>query len=474
MRCLEVEMHLMLCNKPKVGFIGFLPFSSSVKFLEHRKQKAFLSRHSYRPFRCAHRNGTVFCSKSTNGFRTSTDFIDITEQNRKKVLNLYETYGLQSAAQYSLSLDENHIASTVLLNQLIQLCCREGDVVFALKVAEELTKRGQATAYSFREIVRFFIRQRNLAGVQYVWKYCSQAGIEKDFAMYSCYVYCLVGANLIEEAVATIYEYLAKSSLTNEFIPFQTSFDWLIRKLVREKSDIRGWKLFKELHSKGFRVPVITLNIFLDFFGKRKSRREVEEILCLMQSDGIEPDRVTYNTLIKAYGYMRRHDLAEATFKQQISKFGPQLVGFNTLMNGYCEDKKFARVLELFAQLKELGLKPDVKTYSTIIKGQILSGENSSTVMCWYRQMRDENVYPDLKLAYSVLTFFTRNTCAEGVCLVLNDLRNLSKPLDAAIIQYFMDNFRDSLESRNIRDMLCRYPELMEENAQKRFEQWKD
>ncbi|EME31912.1 mitochondrial protein translocase, MPT family isoform 1 [Galdieria sulphuraria] len=463
----------MLCSVSRTGFLFSSPYRSSTNISERLKHKACFTKHVSwsRPWIC--RRCEVFCNKSTNGSRTSTDFADITEQNRKKVLNLYEMYGLQSAAAYSLSLDKSHIASAVLLNLLVQLCCREGDVVFALKVAEELTKRGQATSFTFREIVRFFIRQRNLAGVQYIWKYCSQTGIEKDFVMYSCYVYCLVGANLVEEAVATVYDFLAKSSLSNQFIPFQSSFDWLIRKLVRERSDIRGWTLFKELHSKGFRVPVITFNIFLDFFGRRRSRREVEEILYLMESDGIEPDRVTYNTLIKAYGYMRRHDLAEAAFKQQTSKFGPQLVGFNTLMNGYCEDKKFSRVLELFAQLKELGLKPDVKTYSTIIKGQIASGENPDTVMYWYGQMKDENITPDLKLAYSVLTFCTRKLCIEGVCLVLNDIRNIQNPLDAAIIQYFMDNLRNIPGSWEVRELLSRYPDLMDEKAQKQFEEWK-
>ncbi|GJD10420.1 Putative pentatricopeptide repeat-containing protein mitochondrial [Galdieria sulphuraria] len=397
----------MLCSVSRTGFLFSSPYRSSTNISERLKHKACFTKHVSwsRPWIC--RRCEVFCNKSTNGSRTSTDFADITEQNRKKVLNLYEMYGLQSAAAYSLSLDKSHIASAVLLNLLVQLCCREGDVVFALKVAEELTKRGQATSFTFREIVRFFIRQRNLAGVQYIWKYCSQTGIEKDFVMYSCYVYCLV-------------------------VLFQTN-------LFHFKAVSIG--LLENY--KGFRVPVITFNIFLDFFGRRRSRREVEEILYLMESDGIEPDRVTYNTLIKAYGYMRRHDLAEAAFKQQTSKFGPQLVGFNTLMNGYCEDKKFSRVLELFAQLKELGLKPDVKTYSTIIKGQIASGENPDTVMYWYGQMKDENITPDLKLAYSVLTFCTRKLCIEGVCLVLNDIRNIQNPLDAAIIQYFMDNLRN-------------------------------
>ncbi|GJQ11476.1 hypothetical protein GpartN1_g3267.t1 [Galdieria partita] len=464
----------MLCKGHRAGFVFSLPLYSSVNIFVCSKHKVFSTKRVSWPRPLICRSCKVFCNKSTNECKTSTDYAEITEQNRKKVLNLYETYGLQSAATYSLSLDRSHVASAVLLNLLVQLCCREGDVVFALKVAEELTKRGQATSFTFREIVRFFIRQRNLSGVQYVWKYCSQAGIEKDVVLYSCYVYCLVGANLIEEAVATLYEFLAKNSLSNQFIPFQSSFDWLIRKLVRERSDIRGWTLFKELHSKGFRVPVITFNIFLDFFGKRKNRREVEEILYLMESDGVEPDRVTYNTLIKAYGYMRRHDLAEAAFKEQISRFGPQLVGFNTLMNGYCEDKKFVRVFELFAQLKELGLKPDVKTYSTIIKGQISSGENPNTVMCWYRQMKDESIMPDMKLAYSVLTFCTRKLCIEGVCLVLNDIKNIQSPLDAAIVQYFIDNFRNIPEAYEIREILSRHPHLMDEKAQKEFEEWRD
>lgn len=108
------------------------------------------------------------------------------------------------------------------------------------------------------------------------------------------------------------------------------------------------------------------------------------------------------------------------------------------------------------------------------IKSQMSSGEKPDTVMCWYRQMKDENIAPDLKLAYSVLTFYTRNSFVEGICLVLNDIRSMRSPLDSAIIQYFMDNLKNIPEGRQIRDMLSRYPDLMDENAHKRFQEWRD
>eukprot|EP00871_Galdieria_phlegrea_P001794 jgi/Galph1/2615/GphlegSOOS_G1292.1 len=459
------------CNLLYISsFLACHGFRSTVKVCCKKQASKFTSR-SARNLTCKDSIGVS--EKEEQAYRKYSTIIS-EEHSKKKILELYSTSGLQPAAAFLLSLDQRGLASTELFHVVIRLCCREGDVLFGLKLAEELVTRQEATAVTFRELVRLFVRQRNLSGIRYLWQYCKRVGVNADLIMYSCYVYCLVGGNLLEEATAELEEFLNKPEWRGLEIPFQTSFDWLVRKLLHEKNDIAGWLLFKRLHERGFRSPVVTFNIILDYFGKRRNLEGIQQARNLMEQSGLLPDCVTFNTLIKAYGLIKRHDLAEAALEQQTSQFGPQLVGFNTLMNSYCEDRNLSRVLELFERLRSLQLSPDLKTHSTVIKGRILMNEDPEIILKCFRQMKRENIITDLKLAYSILTFCIKHEYTEGVLSILTEMKLFSNCLDAAVISRLMDTYGSSPNGFRICEMLKENPSLLDEHAVKQLKKWED
>eukprot|EP00871_Galdieria_phlegrea_P004340 jgi/Galph1/4907/GphlegSOOS_G3574.1 len=384
------------------------------------------------------KNSIGVSEKEEQAYRKYSTIIS-EEHSKKKILELYSTSGLQPAAAFLLSLDQRGLASTELFHVVIRLCCREGDVLFGLKLAEELVTRQEATAVTFRELVRLFVRQRNLSGIRYLWQYCKRVGVNADLIMYSCYVYCLVGGNLLEEATAELEEFLNKPEWRGLEIPFQTSFDWLVRKLLHEKNDIAGWLLFKRLHERGFRSPVVTFNIILDYFGKRRNLEGIQQARNLMEQSGLLPDCVTFNTLIKAYGLIKRHDLAEAALEQQTSQFGPQL-----------------------------------GTSSILFTGRILMNEDPEIILKCFRQMKRENIITDLKLAYSILTFCIKHEYTEGVLSILTEMKLFSNCLDAAVISRLMDTYGSSPNGFRICEMLKENPSLLDEHAVKQLKKWED
>jgi pentatricopeptide repeat domain-containing protein 1 len=97
--------------------------------------------------------------------------------------------------------------------------------------------------------------------------------------------------------------------------------------------------------------------------------RQLQEALQLfaeMQDEGIKPDSITYNALMKACISSGTLDKAMQLFKEMQQRgVKPTVVTFNTLLQGHNADLR--AVQQLFTAMKERGIAPRTVTYNTLI-----------------------------------------------------------------------------------------------------------
>ncbi|GJM85027.1 hypothetical protein PR202_ga00755 [Eleusine coracana subsp. coracana] len=107
---------------------------------------------------------------------------------------------------------------------------------------------------------------------------------------------------------------------------------------------------------------------------------------------GIEPDVVTYSCIVDALCKVRAMDKAELILPVMVDKVGkmdeatrvldsllliglePDIVTYNTLLSGYCKTGRIDNELSIFWEMSLKGVKPTTVTYSVILDGLFQAG----------------------------------------------------------------------------------------------------
>lgn len=168
----------------------------------------------------------------------------------------------------------------------------------------------------------------------------------------------------------------------------------------------------------------------------------------------VEPDTVSYNTLIKAFREMGSLDSAILIFHEMVKeRLNPSLITFNTLLDGLYKkyrfldgekmwdlmeeynvvpdvtsynmklhglvsNKKVHEAVDLVAEMKSKGLKPDVFTYNTLFKGFCNIEKNLEEAERWYSDMKKAKCVPN-RLTFATLLRFA---CDKGDFLFASQL----------------------------------------------------
>ena len=96
----------------------------------------------------------------------------------------------------------------------------------------------------------------------------------------------------------------------------------------------------------------------------------VPQLLQDMANNGLEPNIVTYSTIIKGYCLENRLDKAMELLQEmkQSGRYRPDEITYNTLIHGYARFGHYEQGMALLAEMQELGVKPSNYTLSVVAK----------------------------------------------------------------------------------------------------------
>lgn len=99
---------------------------------------------------------------------------------------------------------------------------------------------------------------------------------------------------------------------------------------------------------------------------------EAEKLLMEMKDGKMEPQLVTYNSMINGYCEVRKMEDAEKmVVEMKARNLEPNLITYNTLINGYSKVQKMEEAEKLVVEMKERNIEPDLVTYVNMIKGYV-------------------------------------------------------------------------------------------------------
>ena len=155
-------------------------------------------------------------------------------------------------------------------------------------------------------------------------------------------------------------------------------------------------------------VPdVVSFNILLKSLGVKKAIASEEEALKLldeMTSRSVTPNKISYSTLMSCMAQKGDAKSVESLFHlAKGSGVDVGVFGFNILIQAHMLAFDLPSARAVMRRMREECLKPDVVTYTTLMKGQ-----TEDIVTSLFQEMQDDLVHPNSVSLTNVISTLTR------------------------------------------------------------------
>lgn len=154
-------------------------------------------------------------------------------------------------------------------------------------------------------------------------------------------------------------------------------------------------KLFDEMPNLKCQRTVFSFNALLEAYSRAEKYDIIRDLFRELPGElSIEPDVVSYNTLIKALWKAGSLDSALSVMDEMENQgIIPDIVTFNTLSNAYYESKKFSEAEDLWVLMQKKNVDADLGSYTVRLQGLVANSQVSEAIEL-FEEMGKKDIIP--------------------------------------------------------------------------------
>merc|ERR1719410_1002386 len=258
----------------------------------------------------------------------------------------------------------------VLLSSVCEAWIRVGrSDLLAKQVARQRTSRriNVRGAHPFSSIIRAYGVLNDLKGVWDTWREMRMRHIPPTSITIGCMVEALATNGDPESAHEVIHEMLANadtSSLVNAI-----TYGSVLKGFSHQRQFDRVWLVYKEMRAGKQAVSLAVYNALIDACARSSDMGRVPQLLQDMVKDGLEPNLVTYSTIVKGYCQNKLGKAFELLQEMKRStKYRPDEIAYNSLIDGCARHGLYDKGVLLLREMQEAGVRPSNFTLSVLVK----------------------------------------------------------------------------------------------------------
>ncbi|XVE70076.1 hypothetical protein DITRI_Ditri10aG0042800 [Diplodiscus trichospermus] len=183
--------------------------------------------------------------------------------------------------------------------------------------------------------------------------------------------------------------------------------------------------LFEEMKEKGHNPDIVSYSVLAGGLARNGLVREAINLLSYVESQGLKHNTVIHNMIIKGLCIGGKVKEAEAFLDSLAEKCFENYAALMYTHRCILSGRKFEKgqeALDLFNNMKERGIKPDVITYTVLLKRHTernLRTDNLQDAIRIFDEMIDTGMEPD-NVTYTALIsgYFKRGNVEKAVTLV--------------------------------------------------------
>merc|ERR1719281_28174 len=183
----------------------------------------------------------------------------------------------------------------VLLNVVLDAFVRMKD----MKRLTSVVKQGKTMAMvppvaTINTLMKAFNSLKQIDEVMELWRVMTEVReLEPNDISIGCVTDALVSNERVEEAAESV-----KSKYPLNTVIYST----LIKGFAITRNAAAAWEAFVDMKTEGIVPNLVTMNTLIDAHARSGKMDKCAEILGSMKEEfGIEPDRITYSTIVKGF-----------------------------------------------------------------------------------------------------------------------------------------------------------------------------
>lgn len=258
-------------------------------------------------------------------------------------------------------------ADEVLFNAMLDTHSRTKDISRLESTYQRMKDLGvEASHVTLGILVKAYGQVCDIKKVLQLWDDMKEQREQANAVTYGCMINACVKCSQTEKALQIFRDMQKRHKQCNTIL-----YTTLIKGYGNEKDLSTAIMLFREMRNEGVPYNTIAYNSIIDVCIKCGEVGKAEEFFQEMMSDHspVQPDLITYSTLLK--GYCQVGDLDKALHvAATIKACGMQCdeLVYNTLMDGCVKANDLSAGVGLFAEMANAGMKPSSITHSIFLR----------------------------------------------------------------------------------------------------------
>ncbi|WOL00691.1 hypothetical protein Cni_G09404 [Canna indica] len=188
------------------------------------------------------------------------------------------------------------------------------------------------------------------------------------------------------KSMQLLFEMMSEKSLV--------SWNTIIAALVQHGRNIEAVQLFLELQRGPLQPDVFTISSVISAYAELASLRKGKQIHNYIMKSGYGSDCVVLNSIIHMYARCGHLDASRQVFDKMMCK---DLVSWNTLIMGYGIHGHGKTALELFSAMKDIGLRPDQSTFTSVLTACSVTGLTDEGWLHFSSMQQEYGMTPEIE-----------------------------------------------------------------------------
>eukprot|EP00930_Biecheleria_cincta_P037912 TRINITY_DN2605_c0_g2_i1.p1 TRINITY_DN2605_c0_g2~~TRINITY_DN2605_c0_g2_i1.p1 ORF type:complete len:1113 (-),score=243.30 TRINITY_DN2605_c0_g2_i1:322-3537(-) len=227
-----------------------------------------------------------------------------------------------------------------------------------------------SSASTYGSMIKLHGHNHDIKQVWATWNAMKQKGVSPSSVALGCMVEALVNSGETEAAAELVAGVAEEQRGSSTCILNTVIFSSIIKGFTQAKKPERCFEVLKQMDELGIQGNTITYNTVLDALAKSGLMAEVPAIFETMRQRQIEPDKITYSTLIKGYCVVGELDCALQLFEELKAdeRLEVDEIVYNSLIDGCGRLRKSQQALEFLDDMAKNNVKPSNYTMSIMVK----------------------------------------------------------------------------------------------------------
>ncbi|XP_054793315.1 pentatricopeptide repeat-containing protein At1g55890, mitochondrial-like [Prosopis cineraria] len=233
------------------------------------------------------------------------------------------------------------------------------------------------------------------------------------------------------------------------------SFNALLSAYLHSKKFDMVDRLFKELPAKLSVEPnLVSYNTVIKAFCEMDSFDSAIAMLDEMEKKGVIPDLITFNTLLHGLYVNGRFSDGDKIWSLMGRKdVIPDIRSYNAKLEGLVGQKNMKEAVELIEKMRDDGVKPDIYSINALIKG-FVNEKNLDEVKKWYREIANSDYNPNNTTFKLLIPFLCENGDLYSAYKVSKDIFECRNYVEASIPQLVVDKLAEKRRILEVKKMV--------------------